>query len=173
MRSYLVLAGLVMLAACGGDDSSAPQEPTYPAASGTYAVSGGFDGATPQEASFAGTVSVTQASRENPGLTGNFNVTATIGASVFVLAGSLQSATITTAGVISFLVGDSEASWSFSGTQSGTSFSGRHTLTDGVDAFSGSWSMQRTGNLTVVRDAARPSGATGELMRQLARTTLR
>ena len=66
MRSYLGLAGLVVLAACGGDSSSGPQEPTYPAASGTYAISGGFDGLTPQQANFAGTLTVAQAQPGEP-----------------------------------------------------------------------------------------------------------
>ncbi len=60
--------------------------------------------------------------------------------------GAADQATATTAGVLSFADGDASTLWSFSGTLSGTSVSGRHTLTDGTDAFSGNWSAQRTGN---------------------------
>jgi hypothetical protein len=173
MRLHFGLAALVVLAACGGDNSSEPQEPTYPAAAGTYAISGGFDGLTSQQANFSGTLTVGQTSRENPALTGNFNVTATIDGSVFVLTGPLESATITTAGVISFIVGGSSTAWSFSGTMSGTSVSGRHTLTDGIDALSGNWSMQRTGNVVAAKTEPIPpsdlAGFSWLLNRQVSR----
>ena len=134
---------------------------------GTYAISGGFDGFTSAQASFAGTVSLAQASRESPALTGNFNVTATIGGDVFLLTGSLQGATVTTARVISFASGDGSAVWSFSGTVSGTTVTGRHTLSDGTDSFSGNWSMQRTGNLAAMRPAKAPTGDLAALVAAL------
>jgi len=173
MRFNLGLAALVVLAGCGGDSSSGPDEPTYPAAAGTYAISGSFDGLTPQQANFSGTLTVAQASREAPALTGNFNVTATIGGDVFVLAGTLQSATITTAGVISFATGDAGAAWSFSGTMSGTSVSGRHTLTDGTDAFSGNWSAQRTGNLVAALALPAAASDMGTLAHRLSQEASR
>jgi hypothetical protein len=173
MRFHLGLAGLMVLAACGGDNPSEPHDPTYPAAAGTYAISGGFDGFTTQQANFAGTLTLSQASRESPALTGSYNVTTTIGGSVFVLAGAIQSATITTAGVLSFDAGDASASWSFSGTMSGSSVSGRHTLTDGTDTFSGNWSMQRTGNVVAARTMQNPApdlaGVAGQLSKQISR----
>ena len=153
MRFHLCLAGLVVLAACGGDSPAAPKEPTYPAVAGTFAVSGGFDGLTLQQANFAGTVVFAQASRESPNLTGTLNVTANVNGSVFLIAAPVQAATVSAARVLSFAVADASGQWTFSGTMSGTTASGRHTLTDGTDAFSGNWSMQRTGNLVAARTA--------------------
>ena len=153
MRFHLGIAVLTVLAACGGDSPSAPQEPTYPAVAGTFAVSGGFDGLTSQQANFSGTVTFAQASRESPNLTGTFNVTANVSGSVFLVAAPVQAATVTAAGVLSFAVADASGQWSFSGTMSGTTASGRHTLTDGTDAFAGNWSMQRTSNLVAARVA--------------------
>ena len=151
MRFTLGVAGLVVLAACGGESPSAPKEPTYPAVAGTFAVSGGFDGLTLQQANFAGTAVFAQANRESPNLTGTLNVTANVNGSVFLIAGPVQAATVTAARVLSFAVGDASGQWTFSGTMSGTTASGRHTLTDGTDSFSGNWSMQRTGNLVSAR----------------------
>ena len=172
MRFLLGVAGLGLLAACGGD-SSAPQEPAYPAVAGTYAISGGFDGLTPQQANFSGTVTLAQPSRENPGLTGTFNVTASVNGDVFLVAGPAQGATVSTTGVLSFAVADAATQWTFSGTMSGTSASGRHTLTDGSDAVSGNWSMQRTGNLVASRPAAVPVRDIAGLKAALNRETSR
>lgn len=144
---FLILA----MAGCGSDDSSDggnEPEPAYPLAAGSYTVSGGFDGLAPSAASFTGTVVVTQASRDAAPLGGNASITATVGGTVFPVTGPMIEASITTAGVMTFVLGGEGVTWSFTGTLAGTTVAGRHTLSDGVDSFSGNWSMTRAAGAT-------------------------
>jgi hypothetical protein len=169
MRFHLVLAGVLALAACGGDSSNAPRDPTYPAVSGTYSISGSFDDFTVQQAHFAGTASFAQASRESPALTGSINVTMTIDGDVILISGPLDAASVTSAGVLTFAAAGGGASWTFSGTMASTAASGRHTLTDGTSVFSGNWSMQRTGNLQALRATPGASADIGLVLKALVR----
>lgn len=67
-----ILAILATLAACGGDSSTAPKEPTFPAMAGVYAVSGTF---TATGTRIQGTITLVQPSREQPTLAGSCNLT--------------------------------------------------------------------------------------------------
>jgi hypothetical protein len=165
MRALLTrIVCLGLVAGCGGDsgDDNEP-EPAYPAAAGSYTVSGGFDGLTPAQANFTGTVALTQASRDAAPLGGSANITATISGNVFPINGPVSGASITTAGVLTLVLdGGGGAAWNFTGTLAGTNASGRHTLTDGFASYSGNWSMARAA-ATVQSQPAAPQAAPASL----------
>lgn len=131
---------LSALYGCGGDSLSS-NEP-FPDASGSYNLEGGFDGLTRNEASFSGSLTLTQASRQSGTLGGTVTLTLTISGDVNTLSDvPVQSASVTPGGVVSFRLGSTAAggSWTFSGTRSGGTVTGRHSLTDGANTFSGDW----------------------------------
>lgn len=142
MRSILALALAVLVAGgCGGDDGGGGDgDPTFPAAGGTYNVTGGFD-AVPS-ATITGTVVLVQPSRDVGTLSGTLDITGNINGGVAHVAGPLASASVTASNAVTFVYTDPSGLWSFSGTLSGTTVSGRHTLDVG-DRFSGNFSMAR------------------------------
>jgi hypothetical protein len=148
--SVLVGLAVAALSACGGDEDSGPSAPQYPSVAGFYNLSGTLDGLTPQQASIAGTVQLTQATLESGVLGGNFQVTATIGGEVFPITSAITSASVTEGGAVTWTISADGIAWQFSGNVSGTAMSGRHTLSDGVDSFSGDWNAIRTGSLALV-----------------------
>jgi hypothetical protein len=144
MRGVTLLLAVVALG-CGGD-SGGPST-TFPNAAGNYNITGGFDGFTASQASFTGTVTLTQASREQGTLGGSMSVTATLGTDV--LTGSddaLDQASVATNGAVTFTMTDPSGTWTFDGTLSGNSINqGRHTLNaPGTGSISGSWTGTRT-----------------------------
>jgi hypothetical protein len=151
-----ILLGL-SLAGCGGDGgaNTGPDDP-FPDVAGVYNVHGGFDGLTNDEATFVGSLVLTQASRQTGELTGTMSVTATINGQV-ITAGNVQilSASVSPSGTVSFQLGrlSTGGSWTFSGTSAGETITGRHTLTDGSSSFSGDWTATTgsigSGSLTV------------------------
>lgn len=144
MRSSLVASSLIVAAACGGGDVTAPQP--FPDVAGVYNVTGGFDNVPSSQASFAGTLTLTQATRQASTLGGTFAITATINGQVLSGTLSLQQASVSPAGVVTFVLNEGgNETWTFTGTLAGKVISGRHTLTDGTTTLSGSWT---TGSAT-------------------------
>jgi hypothetical protein len=129
----------LFLSACGGD-SNDPGEP-FPDVEGVYALEGTFDDLSPSEGSFEGTLELTQASQESGALGGSMTILATLGDDIFNVAyEELSDASISPSGTISFTADDGIATWTFSGTASGSSIiNGRHTLSDGSQSMSGAW----------------------------------
>jgi hypothetical protein len=143
----LPLSGVLLLAlltACGGD-SNEPEDP-FPDAAGVYQVSGGFDDIPSNVGSFQGTLELTQASRSSGTLQGSAAILATLEGDVFNLSDpGLANANVSPPGVLSFTMVEAGATWTFSGTLSGTTITtGRHTLSDGVQSFSGNWQGNRS-----------------------------
>ena len=146
MRPYGRLAvrcllgvGLLTSASCGGGDAAGPNLP-YPAVAGVYQIDGGFDGATRSQASFTGSLTLVQATRTQATLTGTASITATINGQVLSVSDTpFSSASVTPAGVITFVFAETGVSWTFTGTLSGKIITGRHTLTDGTTTISGDW----------------------------------
>ena len=108
---------------------------------GVYEIEGTFDDLPAIEASFEGTLELTQASQESGTLEGSIAILATLGDEIFnVSDDALASARVSPSGVISFTAGNGLATWTFTGTASGTSIiDGRHTLSDGDESVSGPW----------------------------------
>jgi hypothetical protein len=149
MRGVVLLVALVAVG-CGGGDSNAPN-PAFPDAAGTYNVSGGFDDTPSADASFVGTVTLTQASRSQSTLGGSASLTATIGGDVLAATDdALDQASITSTGALTFTLIDPSGSWTFTGNLSGNSITGgRHTITvPGTGSISGNWTATRTTSTT-------------------------
>ena len=147
MRSY-VLAGFVLLSAACGGDSTGPDDddPPFPAVAGTYNLTATFDELPPADANVTGSIIINQPSREVGNLTGTADITLEIVGDVSHQVFTISSATVTPAGTVSFTLTEaSDATWTFSGTVTGTTWSGRHTLSDGVDSFSGDFTATRSG----------------------------
>jgi hypothetical protein len=146
------LAGLAAFGAACGDDDSGPSTPTFPNVAGVYQISGTFDEATSEEASFTGTVEVTQATLESGVLGGNLEATLNILGEETPISGALTSASVTESGAIAWTVTDEGITWRFNGNMSGTGMSGRHLVNDSVE---GDWSA--TNAATIRLASAIPS----------------
>jgi hypothetical protein len=169
MRGVTLLLAVVALG-CGGD-SGGPST-TFPNAAGNYNITGGFDGFTASQASFTGTVTLTQASQTQGTLGGSMTVTATFGGDDLTGSdGSLEQASVATNGAITFTMTDPNGTWTFDGTLSGSSITqGRHSLNaPGTGTISGSWSGTRTSSsasaMSIRGTASRLAGIASTLKR--------
>ena len=141
MKRLITCLALCAIAACDGDSSTAPKQPTFPAVVGVYAISGGFnDGGTP----FSGTITFTQASREQPTLDGLCAVTVQT-TSGPVSFSTIDAASVSEAGAIGFNIGSATgtATWRFTGVVSGNSITGTHTLAASVGTFVGTFTATK------------------------------
>jgi hypothetical protein len=145
-RLWLTALGAAAVLACGDDTSGGGPNDLFPEVAGVYAVEGEFDGIPPQEASFTGAVTIEQASLESSILTGTADITLTTSAGNLVINDAeLQDATVTLAGIVDFTVvspGDN-VTWTFTGEKAGDVLEGQHTLTQGAQSRSGTWSGTR------------------------------
>lgn len=140
----LVLVGVV-LSACGGDAATAPEEPSYPAIAGTYAIDATFHDFSPSTAYATGTLSLVQSSRTTGDLTGNLTLTARIGAASYQITG-LYNARVSQVGTLTFEISSGGmSSWVFSApvTSGSAAFTGTHTLAGDGSVFTGIFSAAR------------------------------
>jgi hypothetical protein len=153
------------LARCGGGGSLDSDDP-FAEVSGSYALEGGFEGRAPNEASFVGSLTLTQASRESGALAGTAEITLTLDGQVVTVAEvPIQNGSVTQDGTVAFRLDGTEAgeTWTFTGTQSGNTISGGHTLDAGTATLSGDWTATigggapATGSLTVSAATDGPS----------------
>jgi hypothetical protein len=124
-------------------------------------MNGGFDGFTSSQASFIGTVTLTQATRAEGTLGGSATVTATVGTDVATATeDALTQASVSTNGAITFTMTDPSGTWTFTGTLAGNSITqGRHTLTaPGTGTISGSWTGSRTASSVSAVSTSRTAG---------------
>ena len=128
-RRFLAAVVALTLTACGGGGDAVAPAPKYPDLAGTYKISGTFDTYTAAEAGLSGTIVITQADRNAPGLAGSANVTVTIGTGAVTLT-QLKNATANAAGAITFELPPpgSASTWTFTGSMSGTAITGTHAL---------------------------------------------
>jgi hypothetical protein len=141
---WLGLAAATALAGCGSNSGNTDP---FPDVAGVYTLQGGFDGFTAQEASFSGTVTLNQPSREQSTLDGTATVTGTINGQAVSAAGvALQNASVTPSGVVSFDLtpGSGITSWTFSGELAGTIIQGTHTLVRGGTTNTGTFTATET-----------------------------
>ena len=132
---------LCTLAACGGDSSTGPKNPTFPSVAGVFAINGTFAGST---TNFSGTVTFVQPSRDQPALSGSCNITVFVsGESVTFV--TIDNASISESGAIGFNVGPAggQASWRFAGNLSGSAITGTHDLSDGTTDFVGTFTATK------------------------------
>jgi hypothetical protein len=151
---------VLAIAACGGSDSSGPsQHSTFPDVAGVYDVHASFDDFTASEASASGTITLTQASREAAAIGASIDLVGNIDGDISHLTGASADATVSTGGSITFVIGSGGATWTFTATRSGNTFTGRHTVTDGTNSFSGAWTGVKTASAGI---QASPDAAAAE-----------
>ena len=145
-RVWLAALGAAAVIACGDDDASGGPSDLFPDVAGVYTIEGEFDAVPPEDASFTGAVTIEQESLESSILTGSADITLTSDAGNLVITDAeLQNATVTLAGIVDFTVENPAADviWTFSGERGGDVLEGQHTLTQGSESRSGSWSGSR------------------------------
>ena len=142
-RLLVALTTALALTACSSDKSPTAAAPTsqYPAVAGTYDVTGTFDGV--DGTSFSGVLTLAQPSLDDATLTGTGSVDVT--GAVNVTVSGLSELTLTKAGVVSFLLGSASSgeTWQFTGTVTGATIAGRHTISTASASLSGPWSAVR------------------------------
>ena len=158
-RRAILMLSFLAIACSSGDNNDDDGDPTgpnpppttpFPAVSGAFAITATFDALPSAVAAATGTVTFTQPSRQVGMLSGSANVLANINGDVFQIQG-MNNPSVTESGAITFSVGQSaSATWVFTGTVSGTTMTGRHTLTGSSGGQSGPWSATRTGASAVV-----------------------
>lgn len=157
MRYATVIPSLVLLAltGCGGGDATGPDEP-YPPVAGQWEVHATFDDLPANLAFIQGTIQITQATRSAAALGGTWTFTATVGGDVISGSGIVFQGSTTTAGDITLLLTEPAAttSWTLTGRVTGNTVAGRHTLSDGMDSFSGNWTGQRVASVAAQRSAS-------------------
>jgi hypothetical protein len=159
-----LLAGSLL--GCGGD-SSGPND-VFPNADGVYNTSGSFDGLPTSDASFAGTLTLNQASQASGDITGSAAYLVTISGQVFNINGALTGAAISPTGIVTYSL-TSGGTWTFTGTLAGTSLvNGRHSLSTSSGSVSGSWNATRATASAVVQGPSRAI-AVDELAHRLVR----
>lgn len=141
-RPNSVTATLVCLSAvyaCGGGDNLEPGPP-FPAAAGVFNVTGRFDDLPSATSYFTGTLTLTQASRQSGDLAGSMSLVLRVDDEIINVSGAVSSATVAPDGALAFELREGTNSWSFTGTKiSGGIGSGRYTLSDETNNFSGGW----------------------------------
>jgi hypothetical protein len=142
-RVWLAALGAAAIIACGDDDGNDPSD-FFPDVAGVYTVQGQFDGIDPSDSSFAGTVTIEQESLESSLLTGTADITivAPTG-NTTINDAELLNAGVDLAGNVAFTVEQGDISWDFTGEKAGDVLTGTHTLTQGSETLTGTWSGQR------------------------------
>ncbi|MDF2775910.1 MAG: hypothetical protein K0S86_5411 [Geminicoccaceae bacterium] len=140
MRRLLALGFIAVLSACG--DSTSP--PPFPAVAGTYRMDITFSDFPPSVVNASGTITITQASRNAPDLTGSASVIVTIGGDNVAVT-QLTNASVTEAGVIRFRLTppNSSSTWGFDGTVTASGMSGTHVLVGSTSSFPGTFTATR------------------------------
>jgi hypothetical protein len=142
-RLWLAVLGAAAVIACGDDGE--PNEP-FPDVAGTYDIEGEFDGSDPNTNFFTGTVTIEQESLESSLLTGTADITVTSSIGPFVITDAeLLDASVDRAGQVVFQLRDDEqdVTWDFQGEHAGDVIVGDHTVTQGTDALTGTWTAAR------------------------------
>lgn len=143
-RLWLAALGAAAVIACGDDSSGGEPNELFPDVAGVYAVEGEFDDVDPSQAFFGGTVTIEQESLESSILTGTASLLITTPAgNVGITEAELQDAAVTLAGVVSFTVAEGAISWDFTGERAGDVLEGSHTITQGSETRTGTWTGQR------------------------------
>jgi hypothetical protein len=141
MKRLITCIALVTMAACGGDSSTSPKQPTFPAVVGVYNLSGAFNGGG---LPFSGTITFSQASREQPTLDGLCAVSVQTSTGPITFS-TIAAASVSEAGAIGFNIGPATGTttWRFTGVVSGSSITGTHTLAGSSGTFVGTFNATK------------------------------
>jgi hypothetical protein len=141
LRRILPFVAVLWSLACG--DSTAP--PPFPSVAGTYRMDITFSDFPPSIVNASGTITIVQASRNAPDLTGTASVIVSSGGSTSTIT-RFTSASVTEAGVIRFQLPppNTSSTWGFDGTvASGGRITGTHVLVGTSSSFPGTWTATR------------------------------
>ena len=142
-RVWLAALGAAAIIACGDDNGNGPSD-SFPDVAGVYAVDGQFDGVDPSDLSFTGTVTIEQESLESSLLTGTASLTIVSPSGNTPLTGiPLNNAGVDLGGNVAFTLEQGNISWDFTGEKAGDILSGTHTLTEGSETRTGTWTGER------------------------------
>ena len=130
-----------LLVGCSSD-SNGPDDGAFPSVAGSYTVGATFDGVTTAVARGSGTLTLVQPNNGST-LTGTADMTLRLNGQDFAVLGVSQ-ASVTEAGVVSFVIGTGSSTWDFTGTVNGTSLSGRHEISTSSGPVDGPWNATRT-----------------------------
>lgn len=139
MRRLLALGSIVALLACA--DSTSP--PPFPAVAGTYRMDITFSDFPPSIVNATGTITIVQASRNAPELTGSANIAVFSGSTVTIT--QLTNASVTESGQIRFQLPppNTSSTWGFDGTVTGSGMTGTHILIGSTSSFAGTFTATR------------------------------
>ena len=141
MKRLIACLALCAIAACGGDSSTSPKQPAFPAVVGVYNISGAFNtGGLP----FSGTITFSQASREQPTLDGLCAVSVQTSSGPVTFS-TIEAASVSESGAIGFNIGPATGTttWRFTSVVSGNSITGTHTLAGSSGTFVGTFNATK------------------------------
>jgi hypothetical protein len=110
---------------------------------GSYTVGATFDGVTTAVARGSGTLTLVQPN-DGSTLTGTADMSLRLNGQDFAVLLGVSQASVTEAGVVSFVIGIGSWTWAFTGTVNGASRSGRHEISTSPGPVDGPWSATRT-----------------------------
>ena len=141
MKRLIACLALCAIAARGGDSTTSPKQPTFPAVIGVYNISGTFNSSG---TSFSGTITFSQASREQPTLDGLCAVTVQTSSGPISFS-TIDAASVSESGAIGFNIGAATgtATWRFTGVVSGNTITGTHSLAGSSGTFVGTFNATK------------------------------
>jgi hypothetical protein len=145
-RLWLAALGAAIIA-CGDDDSSGGPNDIFPNVAGVYALQGEFDNLDPTTNFFLGSLAIEQESLESSLLTGTADITITSpsvpSGSSTITSAELLDASVSLAGEVVFSIEQGGVTWDFRGDRGGDVIEGDHTVTQGAQTLTGTWSAER------------------------------
>jgi hypothetical protein len=141
MRNLLLCsAAAAALLSC--KDSTAPV--SYPDVAGIYELGVLFDGIPQTIASAIGLVGIVQESRNTTALSGSALVIGEVDGSLFIVDG-LRTASVGADSIVIFRIGafENDGYWRFTGWLTGENINGIHTLSNGNESLTGTFTMIR------------------------------
>jgi hypothetical protein len=144
-RIALGAAVVALALACGGGgDTTAP--PPFPAVAGTYRVDITFTGLPSSLANGTGTITFTQASRNDGALGATANIVVLVSSTTATLT-TVRNASVTAAGAVRFQLvpPNTTSTWGFDGQLAGggATMSGTHVLIGSTSSTPGIWTATR------------------------------
>lgn len=141
-------ASAVLLAACSGDDATAPEpEPVFPAFSGTYNLAATFYGIPSASTYVLGSITFAQPTRSDGRLSATGEVVTVAGGQMARFT-AIRNAEVSSSGRLTFEIGVASGGpggWTFNGRlmEDGAEVTGEHVLSTGSSALTGEFVLWR------------------------------